>query len=208
MGVTMPFTHKQILDLIKSPVNTAEIQQLRNSTIALSVTLSADMAAALSQFTQTRKLTPFLGVVADVISAKLEIDEEQLKLKTAADTSMIQALLGDDKFARVERELWYAVVRDGRAYLLTKWLDNSDESLGIVDTDAGPCYELVTCYDGNRGASSEIDPYTNRVLFTWNTWTADGSAYFDVYFPDRIEKYIRSDDTKSTSKEWMPRTDY
>jgi hypothetical protein len=71
------------------------------------------MASALG--TPERRLTLFLATVVDVVSNKLELDDEALKLGKVADTKVVKSWLGDGSFGDVERELFRCIVRDGRA---------------------------------------------------------------------------------------------
>ena len=100
-----------------TPTDALLLQELRQATVPLQVSLSPEMATALGS--AYRRLTPFLGVVADVISSKLEVDDGAVKLRLARDTNAVKGWLGDDSFGVAERELWFALVRDGCAYLLT-----------------------------------------------------------------------------------------
>ena len=110
-------THAQIEKLLTDAAGQAALlAELRQATVAYQVTLSAEMASALG--TPERRLTPFLASVVDVISDKLELDDEALKLAKVGDSKVVRGWLGDGSFGDVERELFRCVVRDGKAFVL------------------------------------------------------------------------------------------
>jgi hypothetical protein len=181
--------HADIEKLLSDAASHAALlAEYRQATIPFQVKLSAEMASALG--TPERRLTPFLATAVDVIANKLEVDNESLKLGKVGDTKAVQAWLGDDGWAQIERELFFAVVRDGKAFVLTAW------------TDEGPYFHVIEAYGGVCGAHVEMDDRTP--LFGWTTWQKDGASYFDLYYDDHIEKYIKPAGEK---KEWQPRQD-
>lgn len=184
----MPFTHKEIEATLTSlSGQAATLAEYRQATVAYQVNLSAEMASALG--TPTRRLTPFLSTVIDVIANKLEIDNELLKAGRVKVGKEIQRWLGDNEWALIERELYQCVVRDGKAFILTTW------------TDDKPTFTTRDAYNGVSGAHvAELD---GEPVYAFNAWSVEGAHYFDVYFPERIEKYIKSSDRD----EWQPRTD-
>jgi hypothetical protein len=181
-------THKQIEQLLTNvSAQATALTEYRQATVAWQVTLSPEMAAALG--TPQRRLTPFLTTVVEVIANKLEIDDDSLKLAKVADTKTIKQWLGDNNWSIIERELFQAVVRDGKAFILTSW------------TEQGPKFSVIGAYDGLCGA--HVECADDEPQYGWNTWQQDGASYFDLYYVDRVEKYIKSGE----KKEWMPRQD-
>jgi len=150
--------HKAIEALL-SAAQDPMLMEYRQATIALQVPLSPDMAAALG--TPYRRLTPFLSTVVDVISSKMEIQDAELKLAKVGDTKAVRQWLDDASWSLIERELFQAVVRDGKAFLLTAW------------TEDRPRFSVIGAYDGTCGAHAVCDEDTT--LFAWNTWTRDGN---------------------------------
>lgn len=184
----MPFSHKDIEATLTSlSGQAAALAEHRQATVAFQVTLSADMAAALG--TPTRRLTPFLATVVDVVANKLEIDDEQLKAGKVKVGKEIQRWLGDNEWALIERELYQCVVRDGKAFVLTTWQDDQ------------PKFTVREAFNDVSGAHVVEDD--GKPTYAFNAWSADGAAYFDAYFPERIEKYVKPSD-KDT---WQPRID-
>lgn len=202
----MPFDNKTIDRLLETPTDAADLTTYRMATTPWPIVLPADMAAAIGSTFQRRRMTPFAGVAVDVISSKLEIDREKLKLAGATETKAVKQWLSDDSFAATERELWRTVVRDGKAYLLVNWkaIDESQPDY----QEARPMFKVVPAYDGRSGAGCAHDPMTGMTAFSWNYWDDKEQEYFDVYFPDRIEKYVRNKDDKgSKDNYWGPRED-
>lgn len=169
--------HREIEALLKQSGEYTEYRQACN---AVSMPLSAEIQAALG--TPTRRITPFLGVVVDVIANKLEIDNDSIVGSKVADTRAFQRWLGDD-WSITERELYAAVVRDGTAYVLV-----TPELQYIVRES----------YNGVNGAKHCGD-------FAFNTWQEGNDNYLDLYYPDKIEKYSKS--RENDKAEWKPRTD-
>lgn len=202
----MPFDSKTIDRILETPADAADLASFRMSCLPWPVVLPADMAAAIGSTFQRRRLTPFAGVVVDVVSSKLEIDRDKLKLAGATETKAVQKWIGDDSWAGVERDLWRTAVRDGQAYLLVNW-QAVDETVPDFQ-EPRPSLKVLQAYDGNAGAGCAEDPMTGMTAFTWNYWATKSDEYFDVYFPDRIEKYIRPKDAKGQKDNyWGPRED-
>jgi hypothetical protein len=182
-------SHSQIEKILTDGSGQAALlAEFRQATVAIQVRLSADMATALG--TPERRLTAFLATCVDVISNKLELDDEALKFVKVGESKSVKGWLGDRSFGDVERELFRCVVRDGSAYVLTSWEDDA------------PCFHVIEAYNGICGA--HVETQDRKPVFGWNTWQQDGGGYLDLYFPDRIEKYIKPAGEK---KEWQPGQD-
>lgn len=179
------FSSKEIIALLNS-VDTTALLELREATTPVQVQLSAPMSAALG--TPSRRLTPFLAVVVDVISSKLFVDAAALKAGKVKDSKELQKWLGDNSWSIVERELYSAVVRDGTAYVLTSW------------TDSGPKFTVRESFNGMCGAHVVCDDGTPQ--YGWNAWTTADASFVDFYYEDRVEKYRKGD-----KDGWSPRTD-
>ena len=172
--------------LSEATCDAALLMELRQATVPLQVPLAPDMATALGS--TYRRLTPFLGTVADVIASKLEIDDQGVKLRKVSDTNAVRGWLGDDAFSVAERELWFALVRDGVAYLLITWDDDTGK----------PCYTALGQYLAGAGAFITADGVGVHA------WQSPNGACLDVYYDDRIECYIRGREEKD---EWAARYD-
>lgn len=169
--------HKEIENLLASVSAQASVLiENRQATIPLQVNLSAEMAAALG--TPARRLTPFLATVVDVIASKLEVDDAKLKAGKIKVSKEIQQWLGDNHWSLIERELYFAVVRDGRAFILVSW------------GETGPQFTVREAHNGVCGA--HVVEEDGEPVFAFNTWEVNGVSYFDLYHPDRIEKYIKA----------------
>lgn len=183
------FTHKEIESIFSDLSDQASVlAEFQQATTPYQVQLSSEMAAALG--TPYRRLVPVLATVVDVISAKLEIDDDELKLAKVADTKAIKKWLSDAKWSQIERELYAKVVRDGKAYILVTW-QNDAPKFTIREAYNGLCGAHVVCEGGQ--------PY-----FGWNTWSADGASYFDVFYSSQIEKYIKP---AGDGQQWQQRQD-
>lgn len=182
------FSHAQI-EKLKSDLSgqATALAEYRQATVSVQISLASDMAAALG--TPTRRLTPFLATVVDAIAGKLEVNDDELKLAKAGDTKTIKRWLGDDRWSLVERELYQCVVRDGKAFVLTTW--GAD----------GPTFTVREAFNGVCGAHVVYEH--GLPAYAFNTWQIGEASYFDVYYPDRIEKYIKAGD----KKEWTQRRD-
>jgi len=191
----MPFTTKEIDKFTESPPDANELLSYRMACAPYSIQLPAEMAAALGAVFGRRQLTPFAAVAVDVIAAKLEIDRDALKVAGATETKAVKSWLSDGSFACVERELWRLVVRDGRAFLRVNW--RVPDASNPDYEEPGPDLRVVQAWDGQCGAAA-MDGWA------FNSWEHEGTRYFDAYFPDRVEKYIRPAGEK---KEWLPRVD-
>jgi hypothetical protein len=172
--------------LAEATCDAALLMELRQATMPLQVSLSPDMATALGS--AYRRLTPFLGVVADVIASKLEIDDEAIELRKKGDSNTVRGWLGDDSFGVAERELWFAAVRDGVAYLLAMWDDDAN----------APRYTPIEQYLAGCGAFLTDEGVGVRI------WQTDAGACLDVYYDDHIECYIRGREEKDA---WVARYD-
>src|SRR5262245_21610299 len=126
--------HREIEDILSGlSGQVTALTELRQATTPVQVPLSSEMSAALG--TPYRRLTPFLATVADIIASKLELDELSLKLAKVADTKAIKKWLGDT-WSVDERGLYSAVVRDGKAFVLTSWAGD------------GPKFTVREAYNG------------------------------------------------------------
>src|SRR5215207_6014245 len=116
----MPLSHKEITDILGGlSAQATALTEYRQATVPLQVPLSPEMAAALG--TPYRRLTPFLSVVIDVIANKLEVDDQALNAGKVKVSKELQRYLSDNSWSITEHELFQAVVRDGKAFVLTSW---------------------------------------------------------------------------------------
>lgn len=194
---------KAIDGYTETPPDAVDLQTYRMATLPWPVILPDDMAAALGSVFARRRLTPFAKVAVDVIASKLEIDRDNLKLVGVTETKAMKTWLSDEDFAAIERELWQTVVRDGRGFLLVNWQVPDEANPDYQDTK--PTFKVVPAYDGNRGAGSVWSSGGSAVM-SWNAWQSETHFFFDAYYPDRIEKYIKSK-SEATKKEWSARQD-
>jgi hypothetical protein len=199
----MPFDTEQIEHIIKSPADAQDLATYRMATTNWPIVLPDDMAAALGAVFSRRRLTPFAGVTVDVVSSKMEIDREALKLPGATETKAVKAWLSDDNWASTERELWSVVVRDGKGFLLVNW-DLPDPASPDFE-EPKPCFKVIPAFDGHSGAG-QVCGDDDKPEFAFNAWLADDDYYFDAYFPDRIEKYIKRKEAAGKTA-WAMRQD-
>lgn len=162
-------TNEKIKKLIDNIPNESYRKYLSNKPI----TLSAEMAAALG--TQKRQTIKVLATVIDTIASKLFIDSIRTN-DTVLDTQLTEWL---QQWDLLEREITRAVIRDGKTYILTAYNNNS------------PTVYHIDTFNGRDGAfvfhSNGIPSYGV------NTWYDNDVRYLDIYYPERIEKYIQID---------------
>lgn len=101
---------------------------------------------------------------------------------------------GDDKQAETFIQWWNAnrldagqadihgaAVRDGDSYVLVEWSDN------------GPMITFEPGYDGTEGAEIVYNPDRRREpLYAFKRWASEGGERLNLYYPNRVEKYVRS----------------
>lgn len=165
------------------------VQCFRHAVTPSPVILSNEMGAALGMIgfdkQQQRKLLRILLVVIDAIVDKLYIEGVTTGDKQTDDALALYEMRNE--WETLQRSLYRAVVRDGRAYILTSYKDNT------------PIYTIREAFDGRCGAAYiTADDETIGI----NTWYVDKARYLDVYYTDRIEKYINRD-----GKTWEHRQD-
>lgn len=157
------------------------VQSQRQAVCNKPVALSPDMAAALGavglERQHQRKLLRVLNTVIDAIADKLFVESITLD-----NQETVTQWLAQNRWETLQRKLYRALVRDGAAYILTSF------------TNAAPVYSLREAYDGRCGAAYVYaNNNSDEVLFALNTWYQGTDRYLDLYFPDRIEKYINRD---------------
>ncbi len=103
-----------------------------------------------------------------------------------------------NKMDAVQGVVHTATIRDGDAYVLVDW----DEDAGL------PGLHFEPAYDGGEGVKVIYDDVTRRPKLASKRWRAEtgsgaGSVRrLNVYFPDRVEKYV-SDDSRFEGS-WQP----
>lgn len=173
---------KQIVDLLNSLPNTSYKYALSQKP----VTLTKEMANALGR--DKRQLLRTLSSVVDTIADKLEI--KALNIIDIPLKEQLDAWLSASQWELVESDLWHYAVRDGKSFALISFENNA------------PVVNAVESYDGKCGALIIYERTNNKIpAFAINTWYVDIKRYLDVYYPDRIEKYVYNGD------EWLQRTD-
>lgn len=98
----------------------------------------------------------------------------------------------------VQGVLHTAAVRDGDAYLMVEW----DEENGR------PAFYFEPAYDGGEGVKVIYDDATNQPALAskrWRVRNGEGAGYvrrMNVYYPDRVEKYVSND--REFEGAWQP----
>lgn len=163
------------------------------------VVLGSDIAAALGQIqVQTpgggqqmrRKLLRILNAIIDAIAGKLFVESITTDIVNTDLQSVVDQWLTKNRWDTLQRKLFRAIVRDGEAFILTSFVDGA------------PVYNIREAFDGRCGAAY-IYGNNEKVLCAINTWYQGNDRYLDVYYADRIEKYINQ-----AAGNWQPRTDY
>ena len=125
------------------------------------------------------------------------LDEEakstntKVVVNTPVDTNLVSVAhqwWSMNRMDAVQDEVYEAALRDGESYLLVDW---------DPDTQS-PRWTLNFKFDGTQGIKLHRDPSTNKVLFASKRWQTfditqpgqNGYTRLNLYFPDRVEKYI------------------
>lgn len=166
-------TNERVVKLIDSLPNDSYRKYLSNKPI----TLSQEMSAALG--TQKRQTIKVLATVVDAVSSKLFIDS----IDTDVGKDELIQWLKVNKWDTLEREIWKAVVRDGKTYAL----------LGYENTS--PVIYHVNLFNGRDGAY--IFYSNGKPTKGINTWYDEDQRYLDIYYAERIEHYQQIDN------EWL-----
>ena len=179
----MALTQEEITTLLTLLPNNSYKAALSNAPVKL----SEEIALALGQ--NKRNLVRVLSTVVDAIADKLFV-----KSMTFSDTMLQQQTeewLAANKWELLERKLYRYAVRDGKSYALVSYKNNA------------PSISVLELYDGKQGAIVLYsDKDTSVPLLGVNTWYSGTDRYLDVYYDNRIEKYLYN------GYEWTKRTDY
>lgn len=158
----------EIKDLLLSLPNKSYKRHLSD----VPVTLTSEIASALG--TSQRQLSRVLEAVIEAIAAKLFV--QSVTLSDPNSDTAVKEWLTD--WELLERQLWKAAVRDGTTYAL-------------VGYEQTPVIHQLDTYDGRTGAVIVYaDVNKRRALYGLNTWHVGKTSYLDLYYPERIEKYV------------------
>jgi hypothetical protein len=174
----MPALTSQQLEGVLGRLSTRgqAILDYRRAAQAYTVTLSEDMAAMVGQ--PYRKTVPVLSVVVEAIANKLHMKELATKATTR---KVLDGWLKANHWPLTERKLWEAVARDGHGYILVTPNQTPELPVRLTFREA---------YDGEAGATVVYDDTAGRAAMGVNVFKSGGKRRVDLYFPDRIEKYV------------------
>jgi hypothetical protein len=108
--------------------------------------------------------------------------------------------------AQLENELYMSALIDGQAFLLVAWDAEAEKPLWVPHL----------AYDGASGVKLHYDPDTGSPVFASKRWQtlrlndgrlASGSTRLNLYFPDRIEKYVSDATGEFAELGWRRYTD-
>jgi hypothetical protein len=108
--------------------------------------------------------------------------------------------------SQIESELYTSALVDGSSFLLIAWNDEASRPLWVPHP----------AYDGASGVKLHYDPDTGDVAFASKRWQtlrlsnqriASGSTRLNLYFPDRIEKYVSDPAGEFPELGWRRYTD-
>lgn len=100
-----------------------------------------------------------------------------------------------------EDELYEAALRDGVSFIVVSW----DSRAGL------PRWSINHAYDGTQGVKAHYDPDTGELLFASKRWQTvrltergdvSGRTRMNLYFPDRVEKYIAANSSALPGLGW------
>lgn len=159
----------------------ASVEQYRRAVKPTSKVLTAQMASLMGRL--SRQQVPVLATVVDAIAGKLFV--KRIGTDRATSTKLLNGWLAENGWELLERSLWEAAIRDGVAFLL------------VTFTNGRPQLTLRTAYNGAEGAAAI------KGGATINVYNQDGVRCADIFWPDRIEKYLF--DTRTET--WVARRD-
>jgi hypothetical protein len=172
----------ELLNSLAGPAQ--QVVSFREATKPINRTLSTAMASLFGR--RTRKTVPVLATAVEALSSKLFV--RQVGLDSATATKTLKGWLSANGWNRLERLLWEAVIRDGRAFVLVTW----DPQRNI------PRLTFRPAYDGTQGAALLGDGGP-----AVNIYTMGETRCVDLFYPDRVEKY----QFEISRGDWLPRRD-
>lgn len=181
--------------LARASGDAVTLNELRHACAPTIVRLNDDAAATLGA--TTRRKTPILQRVVDAIAGKLFLDVEKFSAETLGTASIAKAAKEwVSTWQMAERDLFKAVVRDGRAYLHVSW--DSGRPRYTVRPAYGPQPILHRdpatgqTHTTSAGAALIRNPSTLQPEVAINAWQVDQITYIDLYYADRVEKYAKT----------------
>jgi hypothetical protein len=176
-----------------SVINSLTIRSYKAAVSKEPMRLSVHQAEALG--TKNRNVLRFVKTAIAAIADKLFINS--IATEDAPTNDVMQQWLTKNRIETMQRELYKLIVRDGIAYVLVKYENDS------------PALSIVESYDGKTGAVSIYDAQTKQEIAVINSWYAGATRNVDVYYDNRIEKYTYDNDTgmwitrkDTTDEEW------
>jgi hypothetical protein len=185
----MAFTSEALNDLLSSLASIGITNKIyREAVKGATVKIHDKMALTLGS--KQRKTIPVLRIVVEAIANKLFIERV-----IPSSAIPIDQWLKQNRFDRLERKLYSAAVRDGEAYLLMSWNNSTEGNTGY------PQLTVRESFDGTCGAYVFTSSFTGEPEYAVNVWTIEHDTYLDVFYPGKIEKYVKQDN------EWDRRVD-
>jgi len=138
----------------------------------------------------------YCSVVVDALAERLTVTGFTCENKGAQE--VIATWWLENRMDEVQNAVHLAAVRDGDTFVMVDW----DEDGGI------PAFIHHLANDGSAGVQIVYDDDGKTVLFAtkrWLTIVGEGAGKerrLNMYFPDRVEKYVSHDD--SEAGDWRP----
>jgi len=143
------------------------------------------------------------GLIVDTVVERLKVtgfaaDDSADEAAGKALAKVAQVWWEANRMDAVQDDLYEATCRDGDAYMIVDW-----PLTGL------PRWTLNFAYDGTQGVKMHRDPTTGEAIFASKRWQLydplnprnSGRTRLNLYFPDRIEKYLSARDGKGLSGE-------
>lgn len=165
----------------------ANVHSYKSALVSRTITLNSKISALLG--TTTRKKIRLLKSVLSAYTDKLFI--EQLSTDDAKTNEAINNWRASNKWDKLEKDIYTAVLRDGVTYVLVS-----------IDKNGVPVWNIRDSFDGKNGAFIVYDAHSQQAKFGVNVWKVDDDSFADVFYSNRIEKY-----RKIGYKDWEKRTD-
>lgn len=136
----------------------------------------------------------YCPVVVDALAERLTVTGFTVTAATDAAVDLVQAKLSEwmkqSNFDELQNDVHTGTIRDGDGYILVEW-DN--ERLM-------PAFSYEMAANGECGVDMFYDA-RRLPRFGSKLWEDDGIERLNLYYPDRIEKYIKAEGG------WRPHTD-
>jgi hypothetical protein len=141
--------------------------------------------------------------VVDVLSERLEVTgfsvqpkEESDERDTEADERVFAEWFNENRMDAAQNWVYQAALREAESFIIVGYSDDKERVTLSHDY----------AYDGTSGVKVHITPGTHReIAFASKRWQVnEETARMNLYYPNRIEKYINTADGAHSEAFWSP----